>query len=108
MLNADEVHFVAVNKKSQFKLKAQVGPFICNTRAVGEEVDRLPKEMNFGLSFTWSYDPIGMISKFRVENKFTTYHHTARPEIEQYKNQLNWTENTLQEAEEQAVSTSNV
>lgn len=54
-LNVDEVHFVAAKKKSQFKLKAQVGPFICNTRAAGEEVDKLLKEMKFGLSFTWSY-----------------------------------------------------
>ena len=62
--------------------------------------------MEFGLSFTWSYDPLGV--KLKVENKFTPYHHTTRPEIEQYKNKLEWTENTLQEAEEQAVSTSNV
>ena len=94
-MNADEVHFVAAKKKSQFKLKAQVGPFICNTRVVGEEVDKLLKEMKFSLSFSWSYDPLGVISKLRVENKFTPYHHIARPEIEQFKNQLEWTENTL-------------
>lgn len=51
---------------------------------------------------------MGVICKLRVENKFTGYHLTARPEIEQYKNQLEWTKNTLQEVEEQAVSTSNV
>jgi len=85
-LNVDEVHFVATKKKSQFKLKAQVGHFICNTRETREEVDRLLKEMKFGLSFTWSYNPMGVISKLRVENKFTAYHHTTKPEIEQYKN----------------------
>lgn len=42
--------------------------------------------MKFGLIFTWSYDLMGVISKLRVENKFTAYHHTTRPEIEQYKN----------------------
>jgi len=68
----------------------------------------LLKEMKFGLSFTWSYDPMGVISRLRVENKFTPYHHTARPEIEQYKNQSEWKENTLQEAEEQEISTSNI
>jgi len=107
-LSEDEVHFVAAKKKSQFKLKAQVGPFIYNARAVGEEADRLLKEMKFGLSFTCSYDPMGMISKLKLENKFIAYHHTSRPEIEQYKNQLEWKENTLQEAKKQAVSTSNV
>lgn len=64
--------------------------------------------MKFSLSFTWSYDPLGVISKLRVENKSTTYFHTFRPKIEKHKNQLEWTENTLQEAEEQWVSTSTV
>lgn len=62
----------------------------------------------FGLSFTRSYDPMGVISKLKVENKFTTYHYTNKPEIKKYKIQLEWKENTLQEAEEQVVSTSNV
>jgi len=106
MLNADEVHFVAVKKKSQFKLRARVGPFICNTRVAGEEGDKLVKEMKFGLSFTWCYDLMGIVSKPGVENKFIAYHHIARPEIEKYKNQLEWTKNTLQEGEEQVVSTS--
>jgi len=56
------------------------------------------KEMKFSLSFTWSYDPCGIISKLRVENKSSPYIHTSRPEIEQYANQLEWTENSLQEA----------
>jgi len=81
-LNENEVHFVAAKRKSQFKLKTQVGPFICNTRAAGEEVDKMLKEMKFFVSFSWSYDPLGVISKLRVENNFTPYHHTARPEIE--------------------------
>ena len=82
----DEIHFVAAKKKSQFKIKTQIGPFICNSRAVGEEVDKLLKEMHFNLSFTWSYDPLGVISKLRVENKSTSYFHTAKLEIEKYKN----------------------
>jgi len=80
-LHVDEVHFVAAKKKSQFKMKGQVGPFICNTREVGKEAVKLLKEMNFALSFTWSYDPLGVISKLRVENKspsITPYHHIAR------------------------------
>ena len=107
-LDVDEVHFVAAKNKSQFKLKAQVGPFICNTRVAGEEANEPLKEMKFALNFSWLYDPLGVISKLRVENKLTPYHHIPRPEIEQFKNQLEWTENTLQEAEEQMVSTSNM
>lgn len=86
MISADEIHFVAANKKSQFKIKSQIGPFICNTRVAGEEADRRLREMNFTHSLTWSYDPWGIISKKRVENS-TAYIHTQRPEIEQYMNQ---------------------
>jgi len=60
--------------------------------------------MNFPLSFTWSYDPFGVISKLRVEQKATPYVHTQRPEIEKYMKQHTWVENTLQEIEEQILS----
>lgn len=106
MINMDEIHFVAAKKKSQFKIKTQVGPFICNSREVGEDTNKLLKEMEFILSFTWSYNPLGIISKLREETKFTPYFHTTRPEIEKYKNQVEWVENTLQEEEEQHVSSS--
>ena len=36
----------------------------------------------------------------RVENKSAPYIHTHRTEIEQFMNQIEWAENTLQEAEE--------
>ena len=45
MLRMDEIHFVAIKKKSQFKIKRQIGHFICNSRAVREEADKLLKEM---------------------------------------------------------------
>ena len=88
MINADEVHFVSAKKKYQFRIKTQIGPFICNSRATSEEADRLLKEMQFSLNFTWSYDPLGTISKLRVKNKSTPYIHTHKPEIERYMNQL--------------------
>jgi len=37
-MRMDEIHFVSRKHKAQFKLKAQVGPFIVNTRASGKEV----------------------------------------------------------------------
>lgn len=108
MLNLDDIHFVVAKKKSQFWIKALVCPFICNTRLEREEVDMILKEMKFNLSFTLSYDPWGIISKLRVENKTTPYIHTSRPEIEKYVNRSEWVENTLQEVEEQLFSTSNL
>jgi len=88
MINADEIHFVLAKKKSQFKIKSQICPFICNSRAAGEEVDRRLREMNFTHSFKRSYDPCAIISKKTVENKSTAYIHTQRPEIEKYMNQI--------------------
>ena len=43
MLNVDEVHFVSPKKKSQVRIKTQIGPFICNIRTTGEEANKLPK-----------------------------------------------------------------
>lgn len=60
--------------------------------------------MNFPLSFTWSYDPFGVISKLRVEQKANPYVHTQREEVEKYMNQYACVLNTLQEAEEQVLS----
>lgn len=86
ILNVNEVHFVSSKTKSQFRIKTQMRPFICNNRMIGEEADELLKEIQFSLSFTWSYDPLGTISKLRVENKYTPYIHPHRPEIERYMN----------------------
>ena len=99
MLNSDYIHFIVAKKKSQFWIKTQVDPFICNTRTAGEEADNMLKEMKFSLSFTWSYDPCGIILKLIVENKSTPYIHTSRPKIEKYVNQLEWAQKTLQEVE---------
>ena len=38
LLNADEVNFMASRKKTQFKLKNQVGPFIVNNREAANEI----------------------------------------------------------------------
>lgn len=95
MINADEVYFVVAKKKSQFKIKSQIGPFICNNRLAGKEEDKRLKEMNFTHSFTCSYHPCGIISKKRVENKSTTYIHTQRTEIEKYMNHIGWMPDTL-------------
>lgn len=100
MINMDEINFVSGKRKSQFKIKSQVGPFICNSKAAGIEADSILKQINFHLSFTWSYDPFSIISNLRVEHKTTPYNHTPKPEIEKFMNQDQWEENILQEAQE--------
>ena len=41
IIKFDEVNFLSARKKTQFKMKNQLGPFICNTREVGPEVDNI-------------------------------------------------------------------
>lgn len=60
-LNMDEIHCVK-EKKAQFKLKAQIGAFIVNTRVGEKEANNLFKQMKFIPNFSWSYDPLGVIS----------------------------------------------
>jgi len=86
MINMDEVHFVVAKKKSQFKIKTQVDPFISNIRVAGQEENKRLNEVQFNLNFNWSYDPLWIISILRVETKSTLYFHTPRPKIERYKN----------------------
>lgn len=40
-MNMDEIHFISKNKKAQFKLKAQSGPFIVNIRTNNKEVENI-------------------------------------------------------------------
>lgn len=108
MLNMDEFHFISYKKKAQLKIKANIGPYIVNTRATTKEVEAILSQMIFKPSFSWSYDPLGIISKLRLEQKSASYAHTIRPKIEQYANQEKWTEGTLQEFEERLISQSSM
>jgi hypothetical protein len=104
MINSYDIHFVSLKKKQQLRIKGKIGSFICNSRGVGEEADKLLKEMKFHVSFTWHYDPCGIISEMRVKNKNVPYVHTPKPEIEKFTNQTEWEPNTLVEIEQQDLS----
>jgi hypothetical protein len=104
MINSDDIHFVSLKKKQQLRIKGKIGSFICNSRGVGEEADRLLREMKFHVSFLWHYDPCGIISEMRVKNKNVPYVHTPKPEIEKFANQTEWEPNTLVEIEQQDPS----
>ena len=41
IINSDEVNFLSAKKKTEFKMKNQLGPFICNNREVGPNVDKI-------------------------------------------------------------------
>lgn len=86
MLNMDELHFVYYKNEAQFNMKAHIGPSIIKTRAEVKEVEAILSQIKFKLSFSWSYDTLGIISKLILEQKSTSYAHTPRPKIEQYSN----------------------
>jgi hypothetical protein len=90
MVNSDDIHFVVANKKSQLRIKTQIGPFICNNRSAGEEENNLLKQMRFTPSSTWTYDPFGVISKLRIKQRSIPYAHTQKPEVDKYMNQTKW------------------
>jgi hypothetical protein len=89
MTNYDDIHFVSFKKKQHLRIKSQIGSFICNNRAGGEEANNLLKEMNFNLSFPWNYDPFGIISETRLKHKTYPYAHVPNPEVEKFMNQTN-------------------
>jgi len=81
------------------RIKGKIGPFICKSRATGEEVDKVLKDMKFSSNFTWHYDPCGIIEEMRSKNKISPYAHMLKPEIEKYVNLTEWEENTLEDTE---------
>ena len=96
----DLSHFYGARKKSQLKIRHQLGPFIFNKREEAwKEADIILRDkIKLKLSFLWSpYDPQHFISFRRVKNKLTGYVHHKIPEIEQYANQQEWVEGTLVE-----------
>jgi hypothetical protein len=94
MINSDDIHFVAFKKKQQLRIRGQIGSFICNNRAAGEEANKLLIEMKFSTSFPWHYDPCGIIAETRLKNIISPYAHVPKPEIEKFMNQTEWEENT--------------
>ena len=108
MINLDEVHFVKAKKKAQLRIKDQLGPFICNSREVGKEVEEILKRLKLKQSFIWRYDPLDFIYNRRQKNKLSPPIHHRIPEIEQYANQIEWVENTLVDRDITKVVINNV
>lgn len=95
ILDLDHVHFVG-KKEVIFKIKAQVGPFVVNSRATNKEVDFLLAQLKFSFGISWSYDPIGRMSSIIVKKNFTPYVHLSNPNIEKYVNNDTWEEGILE------------
>jgi hypothetical protein len=56
--------------------------------------------MKFFMSFTWHYNPCGIISEMRIKNKNIPCVHESRPKIEKFTNRTRSEPNTLVEIEQ--------
>ena len=108
IINLDEVNFLAARKKTQFKMKNQFGPFICNNREAGPKADKILQDMKFRNNFMWHYDPHGVINKLRIKVKLGPFIHHPRPDIERFANQSEWLESTLIDMDSTIVDVENI
>ena len=100
--NADLTHFHGKNKKAQLKIRHQLGPFVFNKReeAWKDADNMLGQELMLKQSFYWApYDPEHFISLRRIKHRLSGYVHQPIPHIEQYANQREWVEGTLDDEE---------
>ena len=95
ILNADAINFMASKKKTQCKLKNQIGPFIVNNREAIKEINIKLKEYTCQEIFMWNYDPRGILSTIRVKCKLTPFLLESKPQIEKFSNQNEWEPNNL-------------
>jgi len=102
-INSNEANFLSARKKTEFKMKSQLGPFICNTREAGPEADRILQQINFKNSFMWQYDPHGVINKIRIKFKLGPFIHHPRPDIGCFANKSKWLEKTLMDMDNTIV-----
>ena len=90
VFNVDAIHFMASKKKTQFKLKNQIGPFIVNNRDAEKEIEKRLSELKFQVSFPWNYDPQGLLNNISVKNKLPPFIHEPNPDIENFSNHTEW------------------
>lgn len=108
ILNADEVNFMASRKKTQFKLKNQIGPFILNNREAANDINIKLKEYKFPYNFIRNYDPQGVLSTIRIKFKLSPFLHDSKPQIEKFSNQKEWEPNNLIDDDTQGMQAGNV
>jgi hypothetical protein len=91
-LNVDEVHFIPRRKKTNFKPKREIGPFIVHSRSTLQVLETMLQELGLEQGTTWQYDPLGVINNKRLELDISTYKHQSKPDLEQIRNLDTWEE----------------
>jgi hypothetical protein len=91
-LDSDNIHFIPRKKRTNFKIKREVGPFIVYNRTTLQVVETKLQELNLERGEAWKYDPFGIIKEKRLELGLTSYEHHNKPHIEIIMNLYSWEE----------------
>jgi hypothetical protein len=68
IFNVDEVHFITRRKKTKFKPKREVVPFIVHCRLALQVLETMLQDLGLEQGgTTWKYDPLGFINNKRME-----------------------------------------
>ena len=86
MINSGEIHFMKSKKKAQLRINDNLGPFVCNNRKAGKQVEEILERLRLKKSSIWPYDPHSFICDRRMKNRLSPYMHHRIPEIEQFAN----------------------
>jgi hypothetical protein len=91
-LDVDDIHFIPRRKRTNFKPKREVGPFIVVNRSTLQVVEAMLQGLGLKQGEAWKYDPLGVINAKRLEFEITGYEHQSRPDLEQLRNLDSWQE----------------
>jgi hypothetical protein len=90
ILNVDEIHFIPRRKKTNFKPKREVGPFIVHSRSTLQVLETMLQELGLEQRKSWKYDPLWVINNKRMELYISTYKHQIKPKLEHIINLDTW------------------
>ena len=89
-LNVDDIHFIPRRKRTNFKPKREVGPFIVVNRLALQFVEAMLQGLGLELGESWQYDPLGVINAKRLQFEITGYEYQSRPDPKQNMNLNRW------------------
>ena len=84
IMNSNDINFVSAKKKTQVKIKNQLGPYVIHDTDAWKDVENILEDyLRLKKSFGWvPYDPCSFISDRRVRYRLSVYVHHRIPEIE--------------------------
>ena len=92
-LLSDELHFGSVKNHKSLHIPKDVGPFQIRSQSVVHYLEGFLEHLSLEKAKEISYDPYGVLSKQRKENKNVAYEPIPRPDLVSIANKHRWKEN---------------